>query len=60
MTEITSQTPSSPSAKANRENLYKLVASIPFSDSETIVNLSLFMRSGSLAKILFWMKFIEK
>ena len=51
--KITSQTPSSKKSLESREILYKLFANRPFDDPNTLVNLSLYMRSGVLAKLLF-------
>lgn len=51
--KITSQTPSSKNSLESRESLYKLFAKRPFDDPNTLVNLSLYMRSGVLAKLLF-------
>ena len=51
--KITSQTPTSSEAILRRQQLYDLFTNRPFNDADTLVNLSLFMRSGSLAKLLF-------
>jgi len=57
---ITSQNPSSDSSTQARENLYRLFKERPMQDHELLVNLGLFMRSGSLAKILFLNEMYQK
>lgn len=53
MDRIFSQTPIDKTKVSNRSELTKLFNSFPGSDEEKLVNLNLFMRSGSLAKLLF-------
>ncbi|MDP3010614.1 MAG: TylF/MycF/NovP-related O-methyltransferase [Methylococcales bacterium] len=59
-TTITSQNRSSESAVQARENLYRLFKERPMKDDELLVNLAMFMRSGSLAKILFLNEMYQK
>lgn len=49
----TSQILSEQNTSLNRENLYQLFEDRPFDNIDTLTNLTLFMRSGSLAKLLF-------
>lgn len=49
----TSQITSDSKIIKNRELLYQLFESRPIDDVDTLTNLTLFMRSGSLAKLLF-------
>jgi hypothetical protein len=51
--KITSQNKTESGKEANRARLFDLFARRPMPDEELLVNLGLFMRSGSLAKILF-------
>jgi hypothetical protein len=51
--KITSQTPSKEESILARQQLYELFSNRPFDDADTLVNLSLFMSSGSLSKLLF-------
>jgi len=51
--KITSQTAIDKKLIQNRKKLMQLFKERPFSDEDTLVNLTLFMRSGSLAKLLF-------
>ena len=53
MRKITSQTQADKNIVENRENLYELFKSRPMDDIDTLTNLSLWIRSGQLAKILF-------
>jgi len=55
-----SQTPSSESANNARAGLLSLFQNRPFTDEELQTNLTLFMRSGSLAKLLFINEVYEK
>lgn len=50
---ITSQNTSSEKSVEGREQLYRLFRERPMSDEELLVNLTMYMRSGSLAKLLF-------
>ena len=60
MTKITSQTPSSSKSLEQRAKLYKFFSERPFGDADTLVNLTLFMRSGSLSKLLFLNEIYEQ
>ena len=60
MTKITSQTPSSNKSLEQREKLYEFFSNRPFGDPDTLVNLTLFMRSGSLSKLLFLNEIYEQ
>ncbi|MDB5800500.1 MAG: dTDP-6-deoxy-L-hexose 3-O-methyltransferase [Rhodocyclales bacterium] len=57
---ITSQTQSSEKALAVRQKLFDLFAARALPDEELMVNLSLYMRSGVLAKMLFLNEMYEK
>lgn len=57
---ITSQNTSADAAVSARENLFRLFKSRPLPDKELLVNLGLFMRSGTLAKVLFINEVYEK
>lgn len=59
-TKITSQNRSSENAIQARENLYRLFRERPIKDEELLVNLGIFMRSGSLAKLLFLNEMYQK
>ncbi len=52
-TSITSQNRSSNKQVAAREKLFRLFKHRPMSDEELLVNLGMYMRSGTLAKVLF-------
>lgn len=58
--KITSQNPSSDSSVQAREDLYRLFRERPMQEHELLVNLGLFMRSGSLAKLLFLNEMYQK
>lgn len=60
MSTITSQNRSSDKAIEARKNLYRLFADRPMSDEDLLVNLSMYMRSGSLAKLLFINEMYQK
>ena len=51
--KITSQSPSAPAAAPRREQLYQLFRARPMDDQDLLVNLTMYMRSGPLAKLLF-------
>lgn len=51
--KITSQNKTDADRSDNRQRLFDLFANRPMPDEDLLVNLGLFMRSGSLAKILF-------
>jgi len=53
VTDYQPQNRSSQDKIQNRENLYRLFNDRPMPDDQLMVNLGLFMRSGSLAKLLF-------
>jgi hypothetical protein len=53
MDPITSQTKSDPKKIANRESMKKVFAERKINDDELLTNLTLYMRSGPLAKLLF-------
>lgn len=57
---ITSQNRSSESSIKAREILFRLFKERPMNDEELLVNLGMFMRSGSLAKILFLNEIYQK
>jgi len=60
MTSITSQNRSANSALEARKQLYRLFKERPMSDEDLLVNLSMYMRSGSLAKLLFLNEIYQK
>lgn len=57
---ITSQNRSSNEALEARKQLYRLFRDRPMSDEDLLVNLSMYMRSGSLAKLLFLNEMYQK
>jgi len=57
---ITSQSQSSDKALEARHRLYKLFKERPMSDEDLLVNLYMYMRSGSLAKLLFLNEMYQK
>ncbi len=60
MSTITSQNRSSEKTVVSRESLYRLFADRPMKDEDLLVNLSMYMRSGSLAKLLFINEMYQK
>lgn len=60
MKRITSQTPIDEAKVPNREQLVRLFKSFPGTDEDKLVNLGLFIRSGSLAKLLFLNEIYEE
>lgn len=57
---ITSQNPSASAATQNRQRLLELFRSSPIPNDELLVNLGLYMRSGALARILFFDELYRK
>jgi hypothetical protein len=57
---ITSQNKSSEKVLHNREKLFQLFKNRPMADDELLVNLALYMRSGSLARLLFLNELYQK
>lgn len=51
--KITSQSPSAQAAVARREELYQLFRTRPMDEPDLLVNLTMYMRSGPVAKLLF-------
>ena len=60
MSNITSQNRSADSTLEARKQLYRLFSERPMSDEDLLVNLSMYMRSGSLAKLLFLNEMYQK
>lgn len=60
MSNITSQNRSANSTLEARKQLYRLFSERPMSDEDLLVNLSMYMRSGSLAKLLFLNEMYQK
>jgi hypothetical protein len=60
MSKITSQNKPSNSTLDARKQLYRLFSERPMSDEDLLVNLSMYMRSGSLAKLLFLNEMYQK
>jgi hypothetical protein len=60
MSNITSQNRSANSTLEARKQLYRLFSKRPMSDEDLLVNLSMYMRSGSLAKLLFLNEMYQK
>jgi hypothetical protein len=59
-TSITSQNRSAATAIDARRELYRLFKERPMKDEYLLVNLSMFMRSGTLAKLLFLNEMYQK
>lgn len=57
---ITSQNQSSNNAVEARQHLYRLFKDRPMTDEDLLVNLTMYMRSGSLAKLLFLNEMYQK
>jgi len=60
MSVITSQNRVSEKTAIGRENLYRLFTNRPMDDEDLLVNLSMYMRSGSMAKLLFVNEIYQK
>lgn len=55
-----SQATAAPTAASNRQRLLELFRARQISDEELMVNLSLYMRSGALARLLFFNEIYQK